>query len=67
MSRENVEIVRRLFDASARNDSDAVLALYHPDVEWDAARWTIEAGLVTRVVWFPTREDALEAAGLSGR
>ena len=26
--------------------------------------WTIQDGLVTRVVWFPTREDALDAAGL---
>src|SRR5438105_6735972 len=38
MSRENVEIVRRTFEASARGDSAAVLALYRPDVEWDASR-----------------------------
>jgi ketosteroid isomerase-like protein len=26
--------------------------------------WTIHLGKVTRVVWFPTREEALEAVGL---
>jgi ketosteroid isomerase-like protein len=34
-------------------------------VRTHAAVWTIRAGKVTRVVWFPTREQALEAAGLS--
>ena len=35
MSRENVEVVRRLYEAIARRDSEAVLDLYDPDVEWD--------------------------------
>ena len=35
MSRENVDVVRRLYEAIARRDSEAVLALYDPDVEWD--------------------------------
>jgi ketosteroid isomerase-like protein len=35
MSRENVSIVRRLYDAVAGRDSAAVLAIYHPDLEWD--------------------------------
>jgi ketosteroid isomerase-like protein len=136
MSEENVEIVRRVYDAAARRDSAAVLALYDPEVEWDMTRgglggvvdrdvyhghdglrryfrlrseawetitddceelidagahvisivtvrgrghasgaevefenqsgvWTIREGKVVRVVWFPTREQALEAAGLS--
>ena len=135
MSQENVEIVRRVYEAAASNDSAAVFALYDPAVEWDASRapmprligeakvfrghsglrrffqernavwgeiedvtkelidagehvvsvdsergrgrnsgievemtqyavWTIRDGLVTRVVWFPTRAEALEAAGL---
>jgi uncharacterized protein len=38
MSRENVEIVRRLYDAVARRDTATVLALYDPDVEWDFTR-----------------------------
>jgi ketosteroid isomerase-like protein len=38
MSEENVEIVRRLYDASAHRDSEAVLALYDPGVELDMSR-----------------------------
>jgi ketosteroid isomerase-like protein len=33
MSRKNVEIVRRLYDAVARRDVGSVLALYDPEVE----------------------------------
>jgi ketosteroid isomerase-like protein len=138
MSQENVEIVRRLFEAVARRDTEAVLSLYHPDVEWDGSRhrwaevlgpgrarwqghdalrawskryyeawenledhveelidagecvisvvttrargrgsgvevewkenvgvWTIRDDKIARVVWLPTRAEALEAAGLS--
>jgi ketosteroid isomerase-like protein len=136
VSEENVEIVRRVYEAAASGDSAAVFALYDPAVEWDASRapmprligggrvfhghdglrrffeernavwgeiedvtkelidagehvvsadtergrgrssgvevemtqyavWTIRDGRVTRVVWFPTRAEALEAAGLS--
>jgi ketosteroid isomerase-like protein len=136
LSQENVEIVRRVFDAAARRDSAAVLAFYDPEVEWDMSRgglggvvdrgvyhghdglrryfrlrseawetitddceelidggehvisvvtvrgrgrasgvevesqnlvgvWTIREGMVLPVVWFPTRAEALEAAGLS--
>ena len=135
MSEENVEIVRRVYEAVARRDTAAVLAAYAPDVEWDFSGstwgdltgrpvyrghedlrafyrewyeawgrydesveeligagehvvvvatgrgrgrvsgaevgwtqygvWTIQEGKITRVVWFGTREAALEAAGLS--
>ena len=137
MPEENVEVVRRVYEATARRDSDAVLALYDPEVEWDvsqdptmvpmvgagvyrgqdglrrffrewyeawenirnepeelidasddsvvvvvtdraqgrasgaevarthAALWTVRDGKVVRVAWFPTRDAALEAAGLS--
>ena len=135
MSQENVEVVRQVFEASARGDRDAVLALYDPDVEWDASRtqpglgefadvvhghegireffrrwreawgrdeyrseelidagdavvsvvtqvgegrasgvpitrllagvWTIRDGQIVKVVWFPTRDEALKAAGLT--
>jgi ketosteroid isomerase-like protein len=138
MSRENVEVVQRLFDAVARRDTATVLSLYDRDVEWDGSRhrwaevmgdadatfrghaglrsffqryyemwedfedriedlidagdrvisvvtsrargrasgldvewtdnvgvWTIRDGKVIRVVWFPTREEAPEAVGLS--
>jgi ketosteroid isomerase-like protein len=136
MSQENVELVRRVFQAVSRRDSEAVLALYDPDVEWDATRsplglvtgisvfhghhglrrafrewyegwdrvvdeveevidageqviavvtlrargrssgvdvewehyasiWTIRDGRIVRVVWLPSRAEALEAVGLS--
>jgi ketosteroid isomerase-like protein len=132
MSRENVEIVRRVYEAAADRDATSIFALYDPDVELDATRmgvgdlgiyhgheglrrlfgefhevwgqieydyeelidvgrdvvavvtrhargrgsgvdveaplalvWTVRAGKVTRVVWFQTRAEALEAAGLS--
>lgn len=35
MSEENVEIVRGLFDAVSRQDADAVLTVYDPEVEYD--------------------------------
>lgn len=135
MPQETVEIVRRVYDAGARRDVAAVLALYDPEVEWDISHsparelmgrrvyhghdglrsffrewyeawetvqpdldelfdagehvisaeitrgrgrasgvevelphhavWTIRNGRIIRVVWFGTREEALEAAGVS--
>jgi len=38
MSQENVEIVRRVYDAAARRDTATVLALYDPELEWDMTR-----------------------------
>src|SRR5688572_9214393 len=38
MSEENVEIVRRVYEAANRRDAASVLALYDPDVELDASR-----------------------------
>ena len=38
MSRENVEIVRRLYEAVARHDADATLSLYDPGVEFDFSK-----------------------------
>lgn len=32
-----------------------------------AAAWTVRDGKVVRVVWLPSREEALEAAGLGER
>jgi len=133
MSQENVEVVRRIYDALGR--PDAVAALWHPEVEFDVSRdiwaavvggghyrgpdgvrnwlldlygaweqldldceelidageqvvsvlsvrgrgkasgievgyqpagiWRLRGGKVVRVVWFATREDALEAVRLS--
>jgi ketosteroid isomerase-like protein len=38
VSGENVEIVRRIYEAAGRGDSATVLALYDPDVELDNTR-----------------------------
>jgi ketosteroid isomerase-like protein len=35
MSQENVEVVRRMWDAFLRRDFDEALATFDPDVEWD--------------------------------
>lgn len=35
MSEENVQIVRRVWEASERGDSDTVFALYDPAMVWD--------------------------------
>jgi ketosteroid isomerase-like protein len=35
MSQENVELVRRMWEAFLENDLQAALAAYDPDVEWD--------------------------------
>lgn len=135
VSKENLEIVRRVYESADRRDAPAVLAAYDQDVEWDVSRspmarlvgggvyhgheglrsffrgyheawesiqyrcaelidagehvisvdaergrgrasgvevdltqyavWTIRDMKIVRVVWFPTRAAALEAAGLS--
>jgi hypothetical protein len=129
MSQENVEVVRRLYEAYAAHDFQTALDLIAPDIEWDlsmrpdgkvyrgregaieavrtwtgtweafsfeleelidagdqvvvidrqsgrgkgsgmpleesfAVVYTVEAGKVTRAVWFTNREDALAASGL---
>ncbi|MDQ3671383.1 MAG: nuclear transport factor 2 family protein [Actinomycetota bacterium] len=37
MSQENVDIVRRVFEAAAQRDAAAVSELYDADVEWDSS------------------------------
>jgi ketosteroid isomerase-like protein len=136
MSQENVEIIRRVYEAAAGRDAEAVLALYDPEVRLDVSRlavhgapggvegvyrgheglrsifgdwhetygeieydydelidagervvsvvtrhargrasgveverpfalvWTLREGRIVQVVWFLTRNEALEAAGL---
>jgi ketosteroid isomerase-like protein len=38
MSQENVDLVRRVYDAVARRDAATVFALYDPEVELDGTR-----------------------------
>jgi ketosteroid isomerase-like protein len=39
MSRENVEIVRRIYDAVARRDVATPFDFYAKDIVWDLSRW----------------------------
>jgi ketosteroid isomerase-like protein len=39
MSQENVEIVRRIYDAQERGDIDAIYALYADDIQWHDHVW----------------------------
>jgi ketosteroid isomerase-like protein len=59
MARGNVDVVRRVFDASARGDDEEVLALYDPDVEWDGSRSRWYEVLPGEPVW--RGHDALRA------
>ena len=104
MSQENLDLVRRVYEAAATQDKPGVVEVYDPDLEfefsrsplgevvlgkttyrgldglheffraqWEAwdhieddCRGLIEADdRVITMGWFATREDALEAAGLS--
>jgi ketosteroid isomerase-like protein len=51
MSRENVELVRRVYDAVAARDSETVLSLYHPDLVWDHTHNAEVAGLVGEPIY----------------
>ena len=42
MSEENVEIVRRIYEALARRDTTTIFALYDPEVEFYFARGTFQ-------------------------
>jgi ketosteroid isomerase-like protein len=39
MSRENLEIVRRIYDAVTRRDAAAAFELYSEDIVWDTSSW----------------------------
>ena len=41
MPKDNVEVVRRLWDAAERRDTEAVLSLYDPDVELDVSAFPL--------------------------
>ena len=44
MSQENVEIVRRLYDAWNRRDEEELVALGDPEVEWVNSPTAVEPG-----------------------
>ena len=43
MSRENVEVVRRIWEAADRRDTETVFSLYDPDVELDVSGFPVVA------------------------
>jgi ketosteroid isomerase-like protein len=69
MSRENVEIVRRIIDAINRRDIDAVVESASADLVMD---WSNSRGLLSgihrgrdkaRDAFYQSKAEALEAAG----
>ena len=44
MSQENLEIVRRVYEAAASHDIETVLALYDPEVALDVSRLRVSGG-----------------------
>ena len=61
MSPENVEIVRRSFEAFARGDFESALAEHDPGSEWCTA-----ADEPDRRTYRRTTQQALEAVGARG-
>jgi ketosteroid isomerase-like protein len=79
MSEENVEIVRRAYEAFYAGDADGALAYFDPEVEVDASPLRVDEGIgrgrdaVRRVVgrwvaaWDDWREEVEEMRDLSGQ
>jgi ketosteroid isomerase-like protein len=74
MSQEDVEIVRRMYEAFHRGDFDCALAYFNSEVEVDASvevetryavLYEIRGDRITRMVLHSGPAEALEAAGLS--
>jgi ketosteroid isomerase-like protein len=62
MSRENVEVVRRLYEAFLRGDQSAIVAGLHPEIEWRSIEDTETRhghdGVATSVAgWLETWEE----------
>ena len=59
----NVELVRRSYEAFARGDLAAVLADFHPDIEWEQAQGLPHGGFyrgrdeVERAIFAPLEEE----------
>jgi uncharacterized protein len=64
MSQENVDALKRAFDASNRRDIEGLLAEVHPDVEWHPAIAALLGGEATYRghegvrEWFRDQEEA---------
>jgi ketosteroid isomerase-like protein len=65
MSEENVEIGRRMLEASDRRDGEAVFAAYDPDIEFDMSELRTIAGIEDWQPDFPEQlrgRDAVRTA-----
>jgi len=51
VSQENIDLIRKLYDAVAARDSEAVLSIYHPEVVWDHSNNTELAHLTGSTVY----------------
>ena len=60
MSQENVEIVRRIYDALSRGESPTSLGLLDPDIEWVNPDGAFEPGTRRGLASF---DDAVAAMG----
>src|SRR5919106_4384559 len=71
MSGDDVQIVRRLFEAQARGDADTIGELYDPDIEWlDASGlwgdWGVRRGRADVRDAFATWYEAFEDVSFEG-
>ena len=60
MSQENVEIVRRSFDAYRRGDLEAALSHAHPEIVWSPAEEAPMRGLEALKAYLPRWEQDWE-------
>lgn len=60
MSEENVEVVRKIYDAWTRGESPASLGLLHPDIEWVNPDGAFEPGTRRGLASF---DEAVAALG----
>src|SRR5512144_2783869 len=64
MSKENIEIVRALYEAFARRDGESPLSGYDPDIEWDMSRSAIPRPIAARS---PGRDPPADPGGKRGQ
>jgi hypothetical protein len=70
VSEENVEVIRRLWEAVGRRDREAVFASYDPDIVWQnqpVARWSSKMSPIgheaVRQFWRDCRDQGRSAGG----
>ena len=69
MSRENVEVVRRIQPGRRRRGGGCARYARRADMETEVAQrgasiWTMREGKIAQAAFYPNRMEALEAVGL---